>query len=69
MALGAIGTTSAVSAPGDLSGIWQGQRIHSPILPEDPKFTPEGRETQNNFDPSLDPYLRCIVYMPRGMIA
>ena len=41
----------------------------SQVLPEDPQFTPQGRETQNNFDASNDPYLRCVVYMPRGMIA
>ena len=63
------GIATAYSAPGDLSGIWQAQRNRSQVLPEDPQFTPQGRETQNNFDPSLDPYLRCIVYMPRGMIA
>ena len=57
------------SAPGDLSGIWQAQRTRSQVVPEDPQFTTVGREAQNNFDTSKDPYLRCIVYMPRGMIA
>jgi hypothetical protein len=69
IALGVIGAASAQSAPGDLSGIWQAQRNRSQILPEDPQFTPQGRETQDNFDASNDPYLRCVVYMPRGMIA
>ncbi len=69
IALGVIGTTSAQSAPGDLSGIWQAQRNRSQVLPENPQFTSQGRETQNNFDASNDPYLRCVVYMPRGMIA
>jgi len=52
-----------------LSGIWQAQRNSSQILPDDPRFTVAGRENQDNFDPAADPYLRCIVYMPRAMIA
>lgn len=60
---------TAQGAPGDLSGIWQAQRNRSQVLPEDPQFTTLGRDAQNNFDPSRDPYLRCIVYMPRAMIA
>ena len=61
--------TFVIAGPGDLAGIWQAQRTRSQILPEDPMFTVKGREAQDAFDPSLDPYLRCIVYMPRGMIA
>ena len=63
------GVRTAYGSPGDISGIWQAQRTRSQILPEEPQFTPQGREAQDNFDPSLDPYLSCIVYMPRGMIA
>jgi len=69
IALGGIGTTSDQSAPGDLSGRWQAQRNRSQVWPEKPQVTPQGRETQNNVDASNDPYLRCVVYMPRGMIA
>ena len=65
----ASGAATAYAAPGDLSGIWQAQRNLSQVLPEDPQFSTQGRTAQNNFDPGLDPYLRCIVYMPRGMIA
>jgi hypothetical protein len=61
--------TATYAAQGELSGIWQARRNASQVLPEDPQFTTQGRAAQDNFDPAADPYLRCIVYMPRGMIA
>jgi hypothetical protein len=67
--IAAAGATTAYGTPGDISGIWQAQRNRSQVLPEEPQFTTQGRKAQNNFDPDLDPYLSCIVYMPRGMIA
>ncbi|MGI9258795.1 MAG: hypothetical protein ACR2QQ_08165 [Gammaproteobacteria bacterium] len=63
------GMNCASAASGDLAGIWQAQRNASQVLPENPLFTAQGREAQNNFDPGKDPYLRCIVYVPRAMIA
>ncbi len=67
VALGLVG--SAAQAAGDISGIWMAERRVSQTLPQDPKFTPAGRNAQNNLDTHNDPYLRCIVYMPRAMIA
>ena len=60
---------SAVHAQGDISGIWRAERWQSQVLPEEPMFSAAGREAQSNFDTSDDPYLRCIVYMPRAMLA
>lgn len=58
-----------VLAQGNLSGIWEGQYQISQVLPETAGFTPDGRQAQLDFDPAEDPYLRCIVYMPRAMLA
>ena len=69
MLVGALCIADDVSAAGDLSGIWQGQFLESQVLPENPGFTPAGRQAQREFDPANDPYLRCIVYMPRAMLA
>ena len=69
MLVGALCIATGVSAAGDLSGIWQGQFLESQVLPENPGFTPAGRQAQREFDPANDPYLRCIVYMPRAMLA
>ena len=56
-------------AEGMINGIWRAQRELSQVLPENPPFSEAGREAQENFDAFNDPYLRCIVYMPRAMIA
>ena len=56
-------------AEGLINGIWRAQRELSQVLPENPPFSEAGREAQENFDAFNDPYLRCIVYMPRAMIA
>ncbi len=56
-------------AEGDIEGIWRPLRDISQILPIDPPFTPTGRTAQDEFDIANDPYLKCIVYMPRAMIA
>ena len=60
---------SAAHAEGTISGIWRAERWQSQVLPEEPLFSAVGREAQSNFDTSVDPYLRCIVYMPRAMLA
>ncbi len=64
-----MAASSAVHAQGTISGIWRAERLQSQVLPVDPMFSAAGREAQNNFDTSVDPYLRCIVYMPRAMLA
>ena len=64
-----LAANSAVHAQGDISGIWRAERGQSQVLPEAPMFSAAGREAQSNFDTSDDPYLRCIVYMPRAMLA
>lgn len=56
-------------AEGNIEGIWRPQRDISQILPVNPPFTLAGRTAQDEFDIANDPYLRCIVYMPRAMIA
>ena len=56
-------------AEGNIEGIWRPQREISQILPLEPAFTQAGRAAQDSFDMANDPYLRCIVYMPRAMIA
>ena len=56
-------------AEGMIGGIWRAHRELSQVLPENPPFSVAGREAQENFDTFNDPYLRCIVYMPRAMIA
>lgn len=51
-------------------GIWSADREASEIFPQDPAFTPEGREALDNHDPnSDDPALYCAIYMPRVMVA
>ncbi len=51
-------------------GIWSTDRSRSTILPDDPTFTPVGREALDNYDPDTDdPALACAIYMPRTMIA
>ena len=58
------------SAVPSFEGIWSADREASEIWPEDPRFTPQGRETLDNHDPSTDdPALYCAVYMPRVMVA
>ena len=52
-----------------LEGIWETNRAASQILPEDPKFTAEGRQALDNHDPNTDPALFCIEYIPRLMIS
>lgn len=56
-------------AVGDISGIWMADRRTSQTLPEDPKFTPAGRAAQDNIASYDNPMARCIVHMPRAMIA
>ena len=65
----ASGGGAPVLAEGNLSGIWEAQYQTSQVLPETADFTPDGRQAQLDFDPAEDPYLRCIVYMPRAMLA
>ena len=58
------------SAVPSFEGIWSADREASEIWPEDPRFTPQGRETLDNHDPSTDdPALSCAVYVPRVMVA
>ena len=64
-----MAASSAAHAQGNISGIWRAERLQSQVLPEAPMFSPAGRQSQRNFDTSVDPYLRCIVYMPRAMLA
>ncbi|MDE0005431.1 MAG: hypothetical protein OXQ29_22300 [Rhodospirillaceae bacterium] len=57
------------SAVPSFEGIWSTDREASNIWPEDPGFTPRGRETFDNHDPTTgDPALYCAVYMPRVMV-
>ena len=65
--LGAVIGTA--SAQGRIDGIWRAQRELSQVLPQDPPFSEAGHQAQADFDAFNDPYLRCIVYMPRAMIA
>lgn len=67
--IAAVIANPVAHAEGDISGIWRAERWQSQVLPEEPMFSPAGQEAQRNFDTSADPYLRCIVYMPRAMIA
>jgi len=59
-----------LSAAAVFEGIWSTDRSRSEILPDDPGFTPAGREALDSYDPDADdPVLACAVYMPRTMIA
>jgi len=61
---------SQLSSAASFEGIWSTDRSRSEILPDDPGFTPAGREALDSYDPDADdPVLACAVYMPRTMIA
>ncbi len=61
---------SQLSSAASFEGIWSTDRSRSEILPDDPGFTPAGREALDSYDPDADdPALACAVYMPRTMIA
>ena len=68
--LAAMHVTLPAGAAPSLEGIWSADRERSDIWPEDPGFTPRGREALDNHDPNTDdPALYCAVYMPRVMVA
>lgn len=65
----ALHTSIPAGAVPSFEGIWSAARDSSEIWPEDPRFTPRGRESFDNHDPSTDdPALYCAVYMPRVMV-
>ncbi len=68
--LAAMHVTLPAGAAPSFEGIWSADRERSDIWPEDPGFTPRGREALDNHDPNTDdPALYCAVYMPRVIVA
>ena len=68
--LAAVFVALPAGAVPSFEGIWSADRVASEIWPQDPRFTPRGREALDNHDPTTDdPALYCTVYMPRVMVA
>ena len=68
--LAAVFVALPAGAVPSFEGIWSADRVASDIWPQDPRFTPRGRQALDNHDPATDdPALYCAVYMPRVMVA